>query len=385
MKNLSEEEIAALQKLMASAAPEVRSARMWQAIQEGLDKPPVPEARPSFWQRFWQPWFGPRLVTVMGGLLAVGLVMMLTPARKPTAPQAKIQAPAEDKGFALESPVMPPPSLQSERAESAKKEQAAEGNFAAEAPAPQAPMASKAVAKRPSAPEPAPAMAPSRPEALEERGDLSTPMILGEQAGLGASRAPQRKYRSPAPSAFAPASPTRLPQAEGEAQGNGAWDWQYLQFAFNNRLWPKVASELVKAREQAGRPAERAFAASALHLLSQPGQPLGNFGLEGTESPGSEQLMVLSAGTWKLNAESGLVYFSGKVTVRQGGLRSEMSKLILDFNQGRAIYGDVPHFIRLAGEEARVVDAQGLAVTANEFSASDGAVYQFDDQTLKMK
>jgi hypothetical protein len=377
---------------LTAGAPQVPSQRLWQSISAALDRgsqdPVFPPS--SSWRQGWFGWLlaGPRLGFVFASLMVAGtgLVVILrqgsspSPASAPALPQAAVS---------------PAPGASLSKAKSSVKTADQPGKPAPAAASPAMTGSGKAVPAE-AARELAAANESSAVGQVEdssrlaspgqEQQDLSTPMIPAQAAGLGGPSRPYPAAAAPAPSyTHDEVAPAKLPAAEGGPAADGAWDWSDLQFAFNNRLWPKVASELLAARQKAKRPAERAFAASLLHLFSQAGQPLANFNLEGTESLGEGSLMVLQARRWDLSLAPGLAGFYGSVAVRQDGVRVEASQLVLDFANNRAVYAAPSHFTRLAGENARVVDALGKEVPDDEFDSAEGAVYDFSRHLTRLE
>jgi hypothetical protein len=174
--------------------------------------------------------------------------------------------------------------------------------------------------------------------------------------------------------------------AGGGVDRNGFWDWTPAGTALNQRDWRQAKVELEAAEAQAREPAERAFASSALTLLSAAGQPLegGSSVIEGLARGG--ELRVLSAGVWQLQIDSRLARFSRGVSARLPGFRVEGDALLLDMTFDRAQFSAGSRFTRVSGEApAKVFNAQAQPVSADSFSAPDGAEYRVQDKELHLR
>jgi hypothetical protein len=174
-----------------------------------------------------------------------------------------------------------------------------------------------------------------------------------------------------------------LNAAQGGPDSNGFWDWRPAAVAMNRRDWPQVRIELDAARAHAAEPVERSFAGSALTLLAAPGAPLAG---QGQPLPGTGELRVLGAGRWQLISDSRLARFSEGVSARLPGFRSDGDSLLLDLTFDRGTFSPGTRFTRVSGDSpASVLDAQGRAVNADEFSAPTGAVYNVSGRQLNLR
>jgi hypothetical protein len=174
-----------------------------------------------------------------------------------------------------------------------------------------------------------------------------------------------------------------LSAARGGQDNNGFWNWTPAAVALNHHDWGQARTELDAARNKAAEASERAFAASALTLLSAPGAPLAG---QGEALPNLGELRVLGAGRWQLLVDSRLARFSQGVSVRLPGFRADGDSLLLDLTFDRGTFAPGTHFTRLAGEApAEVQDAQGKAFSADEFSAPAGATYNISGRQLKLR
>jgi hypothetical protein len=170
--------------------------------------------------------------------------------------------------------------------------------------------------------------------------------------------------------------------AQGGRDNNGFWDWRPAAVAMNRRDWSQVRLELDAARSSAAEAVERSFAGSALTLLSAPGAPLAG---AAQPLPGTGELRVLGAGRWQLISDSRLARFSEGVSARLPGFRSEGDSLLLDLTFDRGTFSPGTRFTRVSGDSpAEVLDAQGRAVSVDEFSAPTGAVYSVSGRQLKL-
>jgi hypothetical protein len=171
--------------------------------------------------------------------------------------------------------------------------------------------------------------------------------------------------------------------AQGAPDKDGFWNWTPAALALNRRDWPQAQVELQAARSHATESAERDFAGSALTLLSAPGAPLAG---QDDGLPADGELRVLGAGRWQLLVDNRLARFSEGVSVRLPGFRAEGDSLLLDLTFDRATFAPGTRFTRLAGETpAAVLDAQGVAVSSDEFNAPSGATYNVSQHQLKLR
>src|SRR5665213_3149775 len=180
-----------------------------------------------------------------------------------------------------------------------------------------------------------------------------------------------------------PASPGVSGPVQGSKDGNGFWNWSPAAQAMNDHQWGQARVELQAASGKAGAVAERAFANSALSLLSSPGAPL-----EGTQPllPSVGDLRVLGAGTWQLLVDSKLARFGRGVSVSLPGLRCDGDSFLLDLSFDRGEFSAGTHFTRVSGDApVRVVDASKQPVTAGDFYAPAGADYDIPDRELRLR
>jgi hypothetical protein len=341
----------ALSRLLAVAAPEVPTARMWAAISARLDQGPVPE--PSWWQRLLSEVARPVPATSLAAAcLAMGLLWAIH--QQPVLPHVMSQP-----VLATAAAAQPRPAPAKAQAKAMPAAVAAKPALAAPAPAAPAPELARASSLTP------------MPR------DLSQPYAMVQQASTGSQRF-QDAYAPAAPAGASAALALALPLAQGRATDAG-WDWDAFQNAMEARNSPQAAAELAAARSQAASRAERSLAASAIHLLTQPGQPLQGYPLDDQGDAFSDPkagLVVEQAVQWDLNTAQHLAGFGGLVQARVPGLRADGPSLTLDWASQSAQFGAGTRFIRTANESlAQVVDANGAAVKANEFRARDGAVY----------
>ena len=169
----------------------------------------------------------------------------------------------------------------------------------------------------------------------------------------------------------------------GQRDRNGFWDWKGAALALNRQDWGQAQAELTAAASQAGEASERAFANSALTLLSGPGGPL-----EGSQPAlaATGDLRVLGTGRWQLQMDQRLARFSEGISARLPGFRVEGDSLILDLTFDRGTFAAGTRFIRVAGEEpARVINAAFQTVEDNEFTAPQGAVYNVKARELRLR
>lgn len=347
---------------------DVQSRRMWLAI-KGQIQAAAPEPEP--WYAFLQKrWFSPALGFGLAGAAAVALGFVflrpqgaaLTPAvmeAEPAMEAAKSSAPVADAAPAA--------------APSMKK---AEASDRAEAPT----AVERALAEDPvdglierflnEQPQPAAmALAPAR------RSRAASPMGGATMAAYGAAPSAAMAEES-----FDSAA---MNAAEGGVDRNGFWDWRAAGTALNQRDWRQARIELEAAQAQAREAAERAFAASALTLLSAAGQPLA-----GTQPvlPSTGDLRVLGAGVWQLQMDSRLARFSRGFVARLPGFRVEGDTLLLDMTFDRGSFSAGSRFTRVSGEAAaKVFDAQAQPVAAPEFTAPSGAIYHVNERELHLR
>lgn len=179
------------------------------------------------------------------------------------------------------------------------------------------------------------------------------------------------------------AQPVGLSAVHGGQDHDGFWNWKPAAMALNQRDWGQAKLELMAARLKAAESSERAFAASALTLLSAPGAPLDG---QTDALPGTGELRVLGAGRWQLVLDSRLAQFSQGVSTRLPGFRAEGDSLLLDLTFDRGTFSPGTRFTRLAGEApAEVLDARGQAVVSDEFNAPAGATYNVSGRQLKLR
>jgi hypothetical protein len=201
--------------------------------------------------------------------------------------------------------------------------------------------------------------APSRPMAAAGRS-ASTPLVgLSQYSAREESRADDRPSST----------------AQGRRDSNGFWDWRPVTLAMNRRDLPQLRVELDAARVNAAESVERSFASSVLTLLSAPGAPL----------TGTGELRVLGTGGWQLDSANRMARFSGGVSTRLPGFRSEGDSLLLDLTFDRGTFSPGTRFTRVSGDApAEVLDAQGRPLAADEFNAPTGAVYNVSGRQLKL-
>jgi hypothetical protein len=350
----------ALCRLLAAAAPEVPTARMWAAICARLDQPaPAPE--PAWWQRLLAEIARPVPATsLVAACLAMGLLWAIhVQPVMPHVMSLPSQAQARPKAFAAKA--LAAGGKQAKPLALAAAPRPTPAHAAALAGAALAPQLAQVLPK-PAGPTPLPR-------------DLSQPYAMVQQASTNG-----QSYRNAYASVARAVSPAALalPPAQGRATARG-WDWEAFQNAMEARNSPQAAAELVSARRQAGSRAERSLAASAIRLLTQPGQPLESYPLEDQGDAFNDPqagLVVEQAVQWDLNTTQHLAGFGGLVQARVPGLRADGPSLTLNWASQHALFGAGTRFIRTANEGlAQVVDASGAVIKANEFRARDGAEY----------
>ncbi|HTB21354.1 MAG TPA: hypothetical protein VK914_01460 [bacterium] len=172
-------------------------------------------------------------------------------------------------------------------------------------------------------------------------------------------------------------------RVQGSKDAGGFWNWTPAASALNQRNWPQARVELQAAQNKASEAAERAFADSALTLLSAPGGPL-EAALPALPPVGD--LRVLSAGTWQLLVDSKLARFGGGVSVRLPGLREDGDSFLLDLTFDRGEFAPGAHFVRVSGEApVKVIDSAKQPVSADDFYAPNGADYDISDHELRLR
>jgi hypothetical protein len=389
-------------RAVAPVPTDVQSRRMWLAIKGQIEAGAAaqPKAEP------WFAWlFKPSRRLAWGGslvLAAAFAVVVLMPqrnaiqqAQSQAAPAAPAVAPAPQADVASAAA----PAAASAPAPAMAKEEArarAEGLARRDA----APAAKKAELA-----ESAPAPAPAAGQRTEVERALAEDPVDGLIERFLRER--QQAAAAPRPAAFRAAAPSRMvgattvaamapaaamdesfdsravSAAGGGLDKDGFWDWRPAGAALNARDWRQAQVELEAAESQAHEPAERAFAASALTLLSAAGQPLQS---ALASLPKSGELRVLSAGVWQLQMDSRLAHFSQGVAARLPGFRVEGDSLLLDMTFDRANFSPGTQFTRVSGETpAKVFDAQSQPVTQDSFSAPGGAEYRVQDRELRLR
>lgn len=407
-----------LSRLLKAQAPEVPAKRMWENIRRRIEAGEMPEMEPGFFSRLMA-WFtlppSPLFRLALSGAAAALLVVVgLQVARntpQPALAEAEAKKEMAEPPAADTAPVSAPAPQPAGRREEARAAKAPSMDFAEAQP-----MAAEA-----SSPAEKASAASARTEverALEEQNlDTMIAALLerqkelqqsgvgtqaGGSAGAGSlSMAPSATHVSFAPEA-ASAQPSRrsmLPRMPvtsrevfndkvptgtlGGPDQNGFWDFSPAARALNSRQWKAAEAEFDLASHKAAEPAERAFAVSALRLLSLPGQPLSDR-VEDFENA-SQALAVQSAGRWQFFAANRVALYSGGVVARMPGLRSEGSALQLDLNFDRASFAAGTRFIRLSGAEAKVSGENGSQLTETEFMAPRGADYLLKNTELRLK
>jgi hypothetical protein len=375
---------------MAGASPAIPTQRMWQAIAGQLERPEaVPH--PGWWERLkHSAWLSAGLA--MAGFLGVGVVTVLVTHKvKQAAPVQVAAVEAVKPAVPAAQPAQENPPADQNSPEGASAQESAPAP--AEAPQEEAkaemggPAADAGQASASSAPAPAPAAMAMAKKAIPEQRDFSTPILGAQDVSLGGESHTRfgYPYALPSPSANEAAAPADIPPARGGRYGDGSWNWAEVENAYNARNWPQTAAELMQAQKEASRPGERAFAASALHLLSQPGQPLAYLGLDDSQALTPESLVVLGAQSWSLDSQRQAAVFRGGVAVRGSGLRGEADLLVFDFRNSRALYDSPVHFTRVEDPQAGpVTDASGQTVEDNDIRSAEGAVYDFSSRATRL-
>jgi hypothetical protein len=418
-----------LRAAMPEPSPE-QSRRMWAAISSKLpaaakalaeaplplDPPPAREPWYSFFTRPWMPAAGG---LGLAGALALAWVFLLNPRSSapiagvspaaPPVPQAASPALAQSGpkimgpggGQASEAQARPGPASAAPVLAAARK-QAEAVQPARELPAPVAAPALAALSSANTESSPAGVTEVERALADNQVNDLidqfltvqkqapaavvaGMPPAEAQPSGLGMGGAESVDYQSPAvPVAQEDLGASGAPgPVQGGEDAHGFWNWNPAAQALNQRDWAQARVELRAALDGAGEASERAFAGSALNLLSAPGGPL-----EGSQpllSPVGD-LRVLSAGTWQLLVGSRLARFGGGVSVRLPGLREDGDSFLLDLTFDRGEFAPGAHFVRVSGEApVRVFDAAKQPVSSNDFYAPAGADYDIADQVLRLR
>jgi hypothetical protein len=377
----------ALRQATAQAAPlpsAVQSRRMWLAIQAQIAAQAPAAAEPwySFLQRRW---FSPAWGYGLSAGAAAVAVVLLWPT------------PVTQKTVVGDAPATPVAEAMTASAPAPLTERPASARAAAPA-APRAPGRREAVLA--SAPTARPALSEVERALAEDPVEGLIDRFLREQARPLAS-APELGLASSARRGLAPGAATTvaayggasvverhfdsqsLQQALGGPDHNGFWDWQAAGAALNKRDWQQARLELEAAQAKAREASERAFAASALTLLSAAGQPLQ--GLQDALPQGGD-LRVLSAGVWQLQMDSRLARFSRGFSARLPGFRVEGDSLLLDMTFDRGSFSAGTRFTRVSGEEpARVLDAAAQPVLLPEFNAPAGADYNVQERELRLR
>lgn len=374
-------QLKALQALLAESAAEpsaVQSRRMWLAIQAQL---PAAAARQPWYAFLQRRWLSP----VWGYGLAAGAVVAVALLLRPDAAQLK---PMEEPSVKAVLPAPAPleRSLDAKAAAPAPAPAPARADRPSSAPKPQAVAAS--VPSKKSQTEVERALADDPVDGLIERFLRERP-TAGAAASLGRASSPlggggANVAAYSMTEATEPAfDSSAIGQAEGGIDHNGFWNWSPAGAALNQRDWQKARIELEAAQGHAQEAAERAFAGSALTLLSAAGQPL-----QGTQPaiPATGDLRVLGAGVWQLQMDSRLARFSRGFSAHLPGFRVEGDSLLLDMTFDRGSFAPGTRFTRVGGEDpAKVLDAAAQPINADEFIAPAGAVYNVQDHELRLR
>jgi hypothetical protein len=357
-----------------------QSRRMWAAIQAQTG---AAQARGPVIQ-FSEPWYA--FLTrpwALGGGVAAGLVTALLLILRPWAGVAPApQPPAMEEAAPSVPETAPAPRVAIQKKSAAPTAKAA--------PMAAAPMVASAA--EPTS-EVEKALADSSLDDMidsylaSQRRQAAQPSSLSAQPSLRASRAPSRGGASLAGLDTYSRADAAEPSADATSAGSrgqdGFWDWQAAAMALNRHDWPQAKLELLAARSQASEASERAFASSALTLLSAPGAPLAD---QLETLPRAGELRVLGAGRWQLLVGNRLARFSEGVSARLPGFRAEGDSLVLDMTFDRGSFSPGTRFVRLSGETpAQVFDAQGLPLMEDEFSATAGATYHVSGKQLRLR
>ena len=379
----------ALHGLVAESLPQLSAAdskRLWVGIQARIAAAPAPVAvQPwyAFLTKQWMPVWG------IGAAAALAVVLVLKPWSGPVPqPIQQAQPPQVEVPVALAAKAVVAPSAV---ARSVKKTKAVEmASAPAAEPKPKAMLARLvAVSKAANGPtEVERALAESDTqvddmiEAFLKKGPVPIQPTFASRVpsmgGVNSSLVALRQDSADSMVAMAPSAAVR-----GQRDRNGFWDWKAAAMALNTQDWGQAQAELTAAASQAGEASERAFANSALTLLSGPGAPL-----EGSQPSlaASGDLRVLGAGRWQLQMDQRLARFSQGISVRLPGFRVEGDSLVLDLTFDRGTFAAGTHFVRVAGETpARVYNAAYQTVEDNEFTATQGAVYNVQERELRLR
>jgi hypothetical protein len=405
-----------------------QSRRMWAGIRERLaaEAPaPARAAGPeseSWYAFFTRPWLGAWGLGLAGAAAALVVAFLIYPrlvpgpvslSTAPSSPQAAslASAPAGAAATAPQTPAQAGAVAEAPRHEAAQKRAAlARAPKRAVQPASGEALAALPVSR--SVPEAGPLAQPkstgtteveraledNRVDALIQQFLVARQQTTGPVVSMNA-QGPQTQGAAPFVQSNGSATvdynagtqpvPQESPafktpgRAEGAKDSNGFWDWKPAALAMNERNWPQSRVELEAAAGHAGAAAERAFANSALSLLSAPGAPL-----DGTQPvlPAIGDLRVLAAGNWQLIVDNRLARFSQGVSVRVPGYRADGDSLLLDLTFDRGEFAPGTHFTRVSGEPpARVFDASNQPVSADSFYAPAGADYNVPDRELRLK
>jgi hypothetical protein len=380
---LSEADAKRLKELLRSAAPDVPSRRMWKAIEARIQVEP----QPGFFERLGALLSAPGMkLGVAGMAAAMFLVIGIQVAKKtPPAEMASSEskpAPAPSSVGASQRLALPQPASQAGRAVGSPLR---DRPAAAKSAAPAEPTEVERALADQDLDEVIAAM-------LKARQDQKAPMMVRSRSASGqpALSAQNVGYPSAAPAAaggsrmeaYEAAAPAEAPSAPiSRVDESGFWDFHPAALALNRRDWRSAGVELRAAASSAPEASERAFAQSALQLLSQAGQPVSPAGL-GQEA----SLNVLSSGLWQVYVDRRVARYSGGVTARMAGLRSEGQELLLDMNFDRASFSPGTRFVRLAGDESSSVrSSSGQNVQESDFRAPRGADYLLKSRELRLK
>jgi hypothetical protein len=178
----------------------------------------------------------------------------------------------------------------------------------------------------------------------------------------------------------APANAAPVPQ--GGLDGQGFWDWRPAALALNRRQWTQAQADLSLAQANAPEAAERAFAASALSLLSAGSGPLSAPGFAVQPGP----LLVQQAGRWQLLVERRRAVYQQGVLARVPGWLAQGEALVLDLSLDRGDFSPGTRFTRLADEApAKFFDAQGQVLASESVLAPQGASYSVGKKELHLR
>jgi hypothetical protein len=97
-------------------------------------------------------------------------------------------------------------------------------------------------------------------------------------------------------------------------------------------------------------------------------------------------LDVLQASRWQVFIDNHVARYSGGVSTRMPGLRSEGSELLLDMAFDRAMFSPDTRFVRVTDESpVRVMGSHGETIESPEFRAPRGADYLLRARELRLK